>query len=50
MDSTVVQLIVHVRSCKLVPMGGAVGVGVEITLKMELLGPLEQFPWVTDGR
>jgi hypothetical protein len=39
MDSAIVRLIVRVRPRKLVPAGGAVGVGVGTTLKVELLGP-----------
>jgi hypothetical protein len=50
MDSAIVQLMVRVQPRELVPAGGAVGVGVGTTLKVELLGPLEQFPWVTDKR
>ena len=49
MDSAIVRLIVRVWPPELVPTGGAVGVRVGITLEVELLGSLEQFPWVTDG-
>jgi hypothetical protein len=49
MDSAIVRLIVHMQPRELVPAGGAVGVGVGITIKVELLGPVEQFPYVTDG-
>jgi hypothetical protein len=50
MDSAIVRLMVQVRLRELVPTGGVVGVGVGTTLEVELLGPLEQFPWVTDKR
>ena len=50
MDSAIVQLMLCMQPRKLVPAGGAVGVGVGTALEVELLGPLEQFPWVMDKR
>jgi hypothetical protein len=50
LTSAIVRLMVHMQPRELVPTGGAVGVGVGTTLEVNLLGPLEQFPWVMNER